>query len=600
MNNKLYPLGDIRSKEPIKVNGFDVETTGKNNDFLMGSIFGDSAIGGKEVYWNQRRMQNALLSKRFRAGYIYAHNLQFDLFATFPEMPEGFEAFHNGSSLIYAKYRDNNDHTWEFRDTGNIYPWFSVEDLGEVVDLPKLEMDFDRISSMDKEKVEEYNIRDSRICYEFVKFVDKTLRELGGKLEITAAKTALNFFRRNYQSKPWNQPTKDIVDKMYRGYYGGRTSPFVKGKVEDVYVYDIASLYPYVMSKIEFPDPDSIRITRNEREIRRNLDRYEGMSLVTVKAPEINKPILPYRTEDKLLFPTGEFTSWQTHNELEFARDNGYVVKNVHTQIYSEESFKPFEEYVQDLYNLRMEWRDDGNSAEVIAKLLMNSLYGKFGQKVESDGGFYRPIEDYKAKDLVGKETINGYVLEKPEPKLFNHIQPLLASYVTSAGRIELYKWINKSNALYCDTDSVMTTKKLGVSDEKVLGEMDFEGHFDAIYIFGPKFYILENSEGVKIKCKGVPFDARENLWNNIQTGQPEVEYEKFMTMREGIRRGIDVNKIVDKQKELSVISETKRKFVDKPTHSDQLLEGSFMTEPIRVAPELEEKAAIKPEIRGE
>jgi hypothetical protein len=42
-----------------------------------------------------------------------------------------------------------------------------------------------------------------------------------------------------------------------------------------------------------------------------------------------------------------------------------------------------FKEYVEKMYTLRMKYAK-GTSMNLIAKLLMNSLYGKFGMKLES------------------------------------------------------------------------------------------------------------------------------------------------------------------------------------------------------------------------
>lgn len=42
-----------------------------------------------------------------------------------------------------------------------------------------------------------------------------------------------------------------------------------------------------------------------------------------------------------------------------------------------------FKEYVNKMYNLRLQY-DKGHPLNLIAKLLMNSLYGKFGMKLEN------------------------------------------------------------------------------------------------------------------------------------------------------------------------------------------------------------------------
>ena len=66
---------------------------------------------------------------------------------------------------------------------------------------------------------------------------------------------------------------------------------------------------------------------------------------------------------------------------MEKAIDDGYKIEIIRG--YKFEKAKIFEGYVDALYKLRQEY-PSGHPMNLIAKLLMNSLYGKFGQKSES------------------------------------------------------------------------------------------------------------------------------------------------------------------------------------------------------------------------
>lgn len=615
--NFLNPLEPRQSNEPISA--FDCETTGEQGEFLMGSVVGDGAKrNAPEVFWERSEMLDALLSKRYRYGKIYAHNLEYDLMALLEQggyewlENNGYdiEIFHNGSAIIHAKIRDQSDHVWEFRDSMNVAMHMSVEAMGEIIDLPKLstveiggesyEIDFGANDAADypRDVMEAYNIRDSKVCYEFMQWLREQLHDLGASLETTAAKTAMTLFRSQYLDHAIEQPRRDILDKSYKGYYGGRVSPIVKGHIEGpVREYDVASLYPYCMTKCEFPDPSSIRYDRgngkySDSEQRTRVWESEGMTKATVKAPDMDIPVLPTKWDDKLLFPTGHITDWWCHNELRFALERGYEIIEIEESVWSDRTFNPFEGYVSDLFDKRLQYRDEGNATEYVVKLMMNSLYGKFGQKLDMDDGglFKRASETESVADLVGSTVIGDWFIESVETDdetgIPAHINPLLAAYVTARGRTELYRWFeyvqdNGGRVLYCDTDSVWTDTKLdGVSDDKVLGDLDYEGQYDDLYVFGPKMYVADaEDKDTKITAKGVPYGQMQEMWNAVQDGRTRIDYTKIAGMREGFRSDeynpIDV---VDQHRTVDITKESKRRFVGLPSH-ERMLDDEQQTE---------------------
>lgn len=597
------------------MNAFDIETRGSDNEFVMGSIVGDSTSGGEpEVYWDKIDMLDALLSRRFSRGHMYATNLQFDLMGVIDTdylLDNGYdwEIFHNGSNIIYGKIyktrkraRENGDtetvidHSWQFRDTLNIAPRFSVEAMGEVIGLPKLSMDFDEkgIDAYSDKYIEGYNVRDSKITYRFMKWFRNELHDLGGNLQITAAKTSMDYFRRNYLGRPIDQPVRDIIDKCYEGYYGGRVSPFVKGKIDGpIYCYDIASLYPHCLKIGSFPDTDTIRFTRNSCD-RGFIDKFEGMSKVSLKVGDIHKPIIPYRTEDKLLFPSGHIPEvWVCHNELRYALERGYEILDIHEQIYATESFNPFADFIDSLYDKRMQYKEEGNESEIIVKLLMNSFYGKLGQRIKNpDGGTYRPIDNMSVKELDGVTVLgNGWAVDKTDETDYfpEYINPILAAYVTAEGRTQLYDWFEKiegkgGETFYCDTDSVYTDTKLDVGGEKVLGGMDYEGTFDNMWVFGPKFYVVEKDGDFYKTAKGVPYKVMDDMWQAIRDGKDEIEYHKIAKMREAIRKGIKPNSEFKTSRSINLDAPTKRKH----KISGDIVSNRIDTEPVRIKPDLD------------
>lgn len=80
---------------------------------------------------------------------------------------------------------------------------------------------------------------------------------------------------------------------------------------------------------------------------------------------------------NKTVSPLGKFTGWFFSEELKYARDHfGYKFNVLNGYIFDQKII--FKDYVNELYNLRLTF-DKSNPMNYVAKILMNSLYGRFG-----------------------------------------------------------------------------------------------------------------------------------------------------------------------------------------------------------------------------
>ena len=167
----------------------------------------------------------------------------------------------------------------------------------------------------------------------------------------------------------------------------------------NVFYYDVNSLYPSVMRK-EFPLSNSIKNIYYPNIY--NIKNYMGVSECEILAPKnINKPLLPFRTKDKLMFPIGKFTGVYNHNELQKALSLGYKIKPLKQIIYTK-TWYPFKNFVDYFYEKRLECKKNNSNFEYIYKLILNSLYGKFAQK---DVNTWRIID---TKSMNYEETNKG------------------------------------------------------------------------------------------------------------------------------------------------------------------------------------------------
>ena len=96
----------------------------------------------------------------------------------------------------------------------------------------------------------------------------------------------------------------------------------------------------------------------------------------------LEHPILQrkIKTEDgiRTVAGLGSWTGWVTSIEVDHCKTLGYRFEILNG--YKFRTSNIFSEYVNTLYALRLEY-PSGTPMNLIAKLFMNSLYGKFGMK---------------------------------------------------------------------------------------------------------------------------------------------------------------------------------------------------------------------------
>lgn len=603
--------------QPKNIYGFDIETYGENNTFLMGSIVNEKE---KYVFWDKKEMQDFILkSHKIRNSRLFATNLGFDFLALFGTNCElknekdfkilsKFEFLIKNGEFINIKLRQNEKNLVEFSDTMNFLR-AGVYVLGKIIGIDKLYKPHflgAKVLRYTKEgqELEQYNINDSYITFRFADFLQKTFNDLGANMKYTIASTSMELFRSKYLKTWIQQPIKPLLKLMFDGYYGGRVEAFCRGDLsldnDKKYLYDINSLYPYVMESKLFPLPSSLDL--HEGHDLKYIKNYEGLSYCYIESEfdmtKLVYPLLPYRDMEskKLLFPIGIFYGWHTHAELRKAIEIGYKIEVIKT-IYYKETFNPFYEFVEDLYRKRMEYKKEKSILELPMKILLNSLYGKFAQKpIESEILFTNIKEDYDKvenafavnDDLERRGFDKRYYIDTPdhnerkegdllitEPRFYylkdldtdnyaKFINPIISIYITSYARLELYKYIEnciKTNhkVYYCDTDSIMTNKKLPVSSK--LGDLKLECKIKNGIIVKPKFYYIENNDTGKnlIKAKGMS-NLKELIDFKKVLETKEYTYMKFTKFKESFRRKLPFNTKIDVTKIIN-FEDDKRKW---------------------------------------
>lgn len=543
----VHTLSDNEPKELHKqFFVFDVETRGlspKPENFIFAVLYGYKF---KKVFYKPKDLINEFKKVKYKGKKIFAHNAEYDLSSTFGNVILDIDnsAIFNGK-FISCKFA----HT-TFCDSFSIFP-SSVKKIGETIGLKKLDIDENYITGKNVKitnKMIDYCTRDCEIVFQaLLKMFEKV-----GCIRMTIASLAMAYFRKKFLKKPliYNEFNVDF----FESYYGGRTEVFKLGS-GNYKVLDINSLYPFIMSDIEFPDPKNLKkiIKVDLKYFKYLLTKKEGYAKVRINHSSEYFGYLPFKgkvngsSSNKLLFPVGEFTTCVNFNELRYALSQGVIqILEVEYCVYSNPIKSPFSEYVTHNYNERV--NSENELTKLIIKLLLNSLYGKFGMREKYTTQYYSRIPHKKIQELKNSNTYyelklfssersDCYLItENNKTKKSFFAIPSFASYITSAARVYLLKegLIKNENVgiAYCDTDSIFVPVSCepSVPLGSALGEFKLEEK-TVTDIRGLKNYSYIDNEGKKHDAiKGVSKNSEKISKNKYKA-------LKFYKTKEAIRR---------------------------------------------------------------
>lgn len=491
--------------------------------------------------------------------HIFAHNIGFDIRVL--KLPEIFHSlgYESKPPIINMKcfmWKVKTDRgNFEFLDTAN-FGVESVEKLGKDLGYSKGKVDFDNAT---EQELMEYCIRDTEIIEKFmlayIQFLDHY--QLGA-FKYTLASQAMTTYRTSFMDiQPYIHNVEPVLELERKGYYGGRTEIFKKGifTKDEFYYLDVNSMYPYVMKTYDMPVrllswAENVPLYKLKNAIK---DYY----IIADVELDCDLNAYPLRTKTSLEFPTGVFRTTLHHAELEIALQHNHI-KHIYF-LAKYKKGKLFERFIDFMYNKRLEYKEKGNKSwTLIIKLLMNSLYGKFGALEP-----HREMIGYDDKNSVwrtdgidittGKRFFKiswyGEVFrEYKEGETFIS-NPAIAGAITAYARFTLFKYVNlcgQQNVYYIDTDSIFTngegyTRIKEFIDPSRLGALKLETSDILLIINGAKDYIFGNIT----KVKGINKSAKKTKpgkWRMMQ-------FQSFTTwMNEG---GIGLPKayIIEKQR---------------------------------------------------
>ena len=419
--------------------------------------------------------------------------------------------------------------------------------------------------------------------------------------------------------------TLQLVEPMHprHAFFGGRTGAVaLHAKAEDgeeIRYVDITSLYPWVNKNSVYPIGHPTILTQPRDQ---DITSYFGIALVDIIPPaNLFHPVLPVRCGSKLTFPlcaacvkleqskamlersdvcnhTPEERmlrgTWCTP-EIEKAEQKGYRVVRIHeVWHFAHQQQGLFKEYVDTWLQLKQQaagwprWCDTeakkqqylsqykeregidlhydniqkNPGQKQVAKLMLNSFWGKFGQRsnkprtqtITSPSQLFTLLFA-SHKNVSTLRICNEDVLEVVSTDIDDNVVPsnktnvFIASFTTTWARLKLYEALDhlKKKVLYYDTDSVIYRWKQGQPSIPIgdyLGQFTDELEDDVISEFvsgGAKNYGY-TTRGGKTECKvrGFSLNVRAKQVLNFNTMKANILAEIKDPQEE--RRVIRVN----------------------------------------------------------
>ena len=425
-------------------------------------------------------------------------------------------------------------HRIEFVNIQNYFN-FPVVKIGESIGLPKLTINFNDASEAN---LRAYCKRDVEIIFQAYRSLYFFIRTSKlGSMRYTLPSISYSCYTHTFIPKSITVHTQeDILELERKTYFGGRCECFRIGRFEGerFYKLDVNAMYPFIMKENDFPHKfEKVGYDVPISVIKNNQSKWLYCAEVELQT---DKPIYPYRRDNKLIFPVGKFTAYLTTASLLHAIQAGHVKKIKMCACYKKA--KLFNTFVDYFYTERLKYRESKNPAfAYICKLILNSLYGKFGQRnsvmisempTDSTRNFRELIWHVQEQKYYIHQIFYGLeqtILLQEEEGL--NSMPAIAAHVTDYARIYLWYIIEKAgrkNCYYCDTDSLIVNrqgfKRLQDDvDADILGMIKVEEVTESMEIRGAKNYTFGGID----KIKGVSRSAKK-------IGDKTYQYTRFPT----------------------------------------------------------------------
>lgn len=306
---------------------------------------------------------------------------------------------------------------YKFSRDVNLFYTGVTPTINDFIDIPK--EDYVKMYSESwsfQEETLKYLELDLKVLYEVLSKANKNLfiyYNIDFTKSLTISGVSLQFFLNKYYKN--NIPLinkKSMFSDIRQAYYGGITEVY-RPYGENLYYYDVNSLYPFAgLNDMPGLSCNKVLVYTNP-----DLDKLFGFFFCYIDATNVKCEylgLLPFR-QDKLIFPLGKWEGWYFSEKLKFAKEQGYKITVIKGYEF-ERTKNVFNEFVKDVYKHKV--NASNHTKKSIAKSLLNNLLGRWGidllkdeVTIISDEKFTEMlhIRDVKQHHIIGNYNLVSY-----------------------------------------------------------------------------------------------------------------------------------------------------------------------------------------------
>lgn len=585
--------------------GFDIETTlmteGSSPKFKLWTMYGETQFFGydrKSLLAQVYSFWNSLGNEIREDIIIVAHNLQFDYCLSFQKFyfPDLYRTSINiMDKPVFAKftkkrvYKKHRRYALIFVDLMN-YVQGSLKQVAEAFDVPRK---LDDQNYIEKEQHDnellKYCMRDSEITQKVLSIINPFVNS---KFHLTISSYSYKLLKSSSGWKKFYRPL--FIEKIERqAYFGGRTQPNYKLMNELEFdikpvkgiKLDINSMYPYAMRNLKVPVKliEIINKVHDPEILLEKVYNSEELTCIFTGTVTTVRDCLPYKNqEEKLTFEPREKISgsWSNMELYPALRDKECEIIKCDSIVLYETQKYMFADYVDKYYEIK---KNSKGVKRQLAKLLLNTAYGKFGQKRRINRSseienWLKNNDEYQLEQLLQKEyyitdivdhendnvmyenvqVVNGYIVKSEILNVDDKNScTVVAVSISAWSRNMLREAMRaiKGNWYYCDTDSLLLPDLKDFPSKWIgndLGQWKIEtcsaGSDSCNYLIkGKKDYACKHD----IYLKGVPkVDINKNKVVTQQTFKEGIfHFWKVVKPRESLRRGLNMFSTIEMTK---------------------------------------------------
>lgn len=322
-----------------------------------------------------------------------------------------------------------------------------------------------------------------------------------------------NYVNRKHGVKKHMSKSPDEVREASRyAYAGGRFEMFRLGRtIGPIYSLDINSAYPFAITKLPSLSVGQWKHVINPKKLAR-FGVYHVRLLPRSGGTFLERAVGPLFHRDgmgNISFPwitDGWYWSPEVRNLRRLKRSQYEILEGWEYTGWADTE-RPYS-WVSFQYNLRRQWKEQGNASQFALKLMLNSLYGKMAQRV-------------------------GWDEERGRAPQWHQLE--WAGYTTSYCRAMLWDVmarIPREQLIAVETDGLYTTMsptELGIIPSNKLGGWECVKYDEILYVQSGLAWLRKGDEW---ECKRRGLDARtfelEDCINYLHSLGANTNWEPF------------------------------------------------------------------------